>query len=122
MKWSSLPSYIKGNGPDWWVMERVLPSFELAQDGRGRRAYVAGVEARTNTAGGQIDEAAMQAIRRGWYLGKETFKDRLLKHLKKSGQTTGGAQNRTEEALREHSEVEAERMVRRIVPRENERG
>jgi hypothetical protein len=33
-KWSGLPSYIKGNGPDWLVMERVLPSFELAQDGR----------------------------------------------------------------------------------------
>jgi REP element-mobilizing transposase RayT len=28
-KWSSLPSYIKGSGPDWLVMERVLCSFGL---------------------------------------------------------------------------------------------
>jgi hypothetical protein len=27
------------------------------------------------------DEKAMEAIRRGWYLGKESFKDKLLKML-----------------------------------------
>ena len=114
-KWSSLPSYVKGNGPDWLVMERVLRSFELAQDGRGRRAYVAWLEARANTAGGKIDEEAMAAIRRGWYLGKETFKDRLLKLLDKPGRTSVGTRNCTGEALREHGEAEAERIVRRAV-------
>jgi REP element-mobilizing transposase RayT len=114
-KWSSLPSYIKGNGPDWLVMDRVLRSFELAQDGRGRRAYVSWLEARANNAGGEIDEEAMAAIRRGWYLGKETFKDRLLKLFEKPGQTSGGARNRTGEALKEHGEAEAERIVRRAV-------
>jgi hypothetical protein len=114
-KWSSLPSYIKGNRPDWLVLERVLRSFELAQDGRGRRAYVAWLEARANNAGGKIDEEAMAAIRRGWYLGKETFKDRLLKLLEKTGQATGSTRNRTGEALREHGEAEAERIVRRAV-------
>ena len=76
--WSSLPAYVKGNGPDWLVMERVLRAFELAQDGRGRRAYVAWLEARAGNPNGEIDDEAMAAIRRGWYLGKETFKDRLL--------------------------------------------
>jgi hypothetical protein len=32
-------------------MERVLRAFELAKDGRGRRAYVAWLEARAATAG-----------------------------------------------------------------------
>ncbi len=114
-KWSSLPSYIKGNGPDWLVMDRVLRSFELARDGRGRRAYVAWLEARASNAGGEIDEEAMAAIRRGWYLGKENFKDRLLKLLEKSGQTSGATRNRTGVALREHGEAEAERIVRRAV-------
>jgi putative transposase len=111
--WSSLPSYIKGNGPEWLVMERVLRSFELAQDGRGRRAYVAWLEARANNAGGEIDEAAMQAIRRGWYLGKATFKDRLMKLMEKAGETSGGTRKRTGEALREYGEAGAERIVRR---------
>lgn len=109
-KWSSLPSYIKGSGPDWLVMERVLRSFELAQDGRGRRAYVAWLEVRAANTEGRIDE---EAIRRGWYLGKESFKDRLLKLLEKSSRASGGARNRTGEALRDHGEKEAERIVRR---------
>ena len=112
-KWSSLPSYIKGNGPEWLVMDRVLRSFELAEDGRGRRAYVAWLEARAANAGGKIDEEAMQAIRRGWYLGKDRFKDRLLKLLEKAGRGSGGTRNRTGEALRVHGEAEAERVVRR---------
>jgi hypothetical protein len=112
-KWSSLPSYVKGNGSDWLVMERVLRAFELAQDGRGRRAYVAWLTARAANEGGRIDEVATAAIRRGWYLGKETFRDRLLKVLDKALPPVGGNRNRTSEALREQGEKEAERIVRR---------
>jgi putative transposase len=114
-KWSSLPSYIKGNGPDWLVMERVLRAFELAKDGRGRRAYVAWLEARAANAEGKIDEKAMQALRSGWYLGEERFKGRLLKLLEKSGSSTDGTRNRTGEALRDHGEKQAEWMVRRAL-------
>jgi putative transposase len=114
-KWSSLPSFVKGNGPDWLVMERVLRSFELAQDGRGRRAYVAWLEARAANERGMIGEEATAAIRRGWYLGKETFRDRLLKLLDKATQSGGGSRNRSSEALREHGEKEAERIVRRLL-------
>lgn len=111
--WSSLPAYLKGNGPDWLVMERVLRAFELAQDGRGRRAYVAWLEARAGNEKGKIDDKATAAIRRGWYLGKETFRDRLLKLLDKAKQPVGGIRNQTGEALRDHGEKEAERIVRR---------
>jgi putative transposase len=111
--WSSLPAYVKGNGPDWLVMERVLRAFELAEDGRGRRAYVAWLEARAANAKGKIDDEATAAIRRGWYLGKETFRDRLLKLLDQATQPSTGSKNRTGEALREHGEKEAEGIVMR---------
>ena len=111
-KWSSVASYQKGNGPDWLVMERVLRAFELAQDGRGRRAYVAWLEARAANDEGKIDEAAMLAIRRGWYLGKETFKDRLLKLLDREAENAPSGRSRSGEVIREHGEKEASRMVR----------
>jgi REP element-mobilizing transposase RayT len=75
-KWSSLPCYLSGKGPDWLVRDRVLGAFELAKDGRGRRAYVAWLEARAE-AGGAVGEAAMKELRRGWYLGEPTFADKL---------------------------------------------
>jgi REP element-mobilizing transposase RayT len=75
-KWSSLPCYLSGKGPDWLVRDRVLGAFELAKDGRGRRAYVAWLEARSE-AGGEVGEEAMRELRRGWYLGEPTFADRL---------------------------------------------
>ena len=55
--------------------ERVLNSFELAKDGRGRRAYVAWLEARAAQKGGKIDPAAQEALRRGWYMGEDSFRD-----------------------------------------------
>jgi putative transposase len=51
--WSSLPSHLKGNGPDWLVSGRILRAFNLADDGRGRRAYVAWLEARAANDGGK---------------------------------------------------------------------
>lgn len=44
--WSSLRDHARGKGPDWLESERGLRAFELAEDGRGRRAYVAWLEAR----------------------------------------------------------------------------
>lgn len=112
-RWSSLPCYLKGNGPEWLVMDRVLRSFELARDGRGRRAYVAWLEARAANEDGGIDEEALRVLRRGWYLGKDSFKDRLLRLLEKTTDPSRGPRNRTGEAVREHGEAEAERIFRR---------
>jgi putative transposase len=111
-KWSSLPSYVKGNGPGWLVTDRVLRAFELARDGRGRRAYVAWLEARAANDEGKIDEAAMQAMRRGWYLGKETFKDRLLKLFDPSSGNAPSGRSRSGGEIRDHGEKEAARIVR----------
>jgi REP element-mobilizing transposase RayT len=110
--WSSLPSHLKGNGPDWLVSGRILRAFSLADDGRGRRAYVAWLEARAANDGGKIDEEASQAIRRGWYLGKDTFKDKLLKMLDRPPAQRVGGTRRAEGANRDRSEKEALRILR----------
>jgi putative transposase len=110
-RWSSLPSHLKGNGPDWLVGERLLRAFQLANDGRGRRAYVAWLESRATNDGGKINEEAMEAIRRGWYLGKETFKDKLLKMLDRPVLRRRGGNLRTEGVHRDHGEKEALRIM-----------
>lgn len=110
-RWSSLPSHAKGNGPDWLETGRLLRAFELADGGRGARAYVAWLEARA-ASGGKIDEKAMKALRRGWYLGDASFGDRLLDMLKKPTR-----RSRAGEEPRAHNEAEAERLVGRALAR-----
>jgi putative transposase len=76
--WSSLPSHSTGKGAVWLETGRLLNAFELAGDGRGRRAYVNWLEARAANDDGRIDDEAIKALRRGWYLGGISFRDQLL--------------------------------------------
>ncbi len=110
-RWSSLPSHHKGNGPAWLESGRILRAFQLAPDGRGRRSYVAWLEARAANEKGKIDDQAMEAIRRGWYLGKESFKGKLLRMLEKP-KLRSGARRRAAGVERDHGESEALRLVR----------
>lgn len=105
--WSSLRDHARGKGPDWLESERVLRAFELAEDGRGRRAYVAWLEARAANNGGRIDEGAMKALRRGWYLGKPDFSQRLMGLIEKNGRK----KSRANGAHEFHGEAEAERLA-----------
>jgi REP element-mobilizing transposase RayT len=110
--WSSLAAYEKGRGPQWLVFDRVLRAFELARDGRGRRAYVAWLEARAANDGGGIDAEATKALKRGWYLGKESFKDRLLKLVEKPvARRRGASAARGEGPIRDRGEKEAARLL-----------
>ena len=109
--WSSLRHYPKENPPPWQPMDRVLDVFKLSHEKRGRLAYVSWLEARALYDGGKIDDEAMEALRRGWYLGEDGFKDKLLGLLKKvvgkikqKGSLAGGA-------VRSHHESEAERII-----------
>lgn len=112
-KWSSLKSYRSGKGPDWLVIDRVLAAFELAEDGRGRRAYVAWLEARAENNGGEVDSKAQEALRRGWYLGKVTFRDKLLAMIDNASGKPSSGRSRTGAEIREHGEMEAERLVQK---------
>ena len=105
-RWSSLPAHAKGAGPAWLETGRLLRAFELAGDGRGRRAYVDWLEARAAN-GGAIDAGATKALKRGWYLGEAGFRDRLLGMLERKP----GKRSRAGEPLKHHGEMEAERLV-----------
>ena len=105
--WSSLPSHATGKGPDWLETGRLLRAFELAGDGRGRRAYVAWLEARAANPKGKIDEEATKALRRGWYLGEAGFGDRLIAMLERPITK----KKRPVGIPKSHGEAEAERLT-----------
>lgn len=113
-RWSSVSSYAAGKTPPWLVHDRVLRAFELARDGRGRRAYVAWLEARA-AEGGKITPEATKALKQGWHLGPESFRVRLLglldgtKKIRLKGSQSG-------EPLREHGVAGAERLLRVALP------
>ena len=108
--WSSLPGYRKGRGPQWLETGRVLAAYELAEGGRGRRAYVRSLEERAKDRSACKTEGSEAELRRGWYLGDSGFRDRLLELAEglvkrvQRGSVSGAA-------VREHGEREAERLV-----------
>lgn len=110
-RWSSLLQYSKGNPPVWLVVDRVLDAFKLSHDRRGRAAYLEWLEARAANDGGKIDEASMEALRRGWYLGKETFRDQLLGLMDKAKSVGRKKDSHSGAAVLAHHESEAERIV-----------
>lgn len=111
-KWSSIGDYARGKGPDWLVLERVLSAFGLAEDGRGRRAYVAWLEARAENEGGKINDEASKQLRRGWYLGEPTFVDKLLSLLRNEGRKISVGQDGAAQA---HNEAEAECLAEKAL-------
>lgn len=112
-EWSSLPAYRRGKGPPWLVFERVLAAFELAENGRGRRAYVDYLEKRAAEDGGKLSDAAMAALRSGWYLGDATFREQLLGLVKKGSRLLLKKGSHSAAPVKSHGEAEAERMVMR---------
>ena len=110
-RWSSLPAYSKGKGPEWLVFDRVLEAFALAKSGRGRRAYVEWLEIRAQDDGGQLPDHAMQALRKGWYLGEDTFRDKLLALIEKGAKTLRAKGSHSGAALQSHDESAAESIV-----------
>ena len=111
--WSSLKHYSGNRGPDWLVRERVLAAFELARNGRGRRAYVNDLEERAKTDKGKLSPEAMKALRRGWYLGDESFRDKLLALAELKGLKGRKKTSHTSEVSRSHGIAQAEEMIKK---------
>ncbi|MFM2298109.1 MAG: hypothetical protein RL117_1816 [Verrucomicrobiota bacterium] len=110
-RWSSLHSYAKGKGPEWMELDRVLDAFSLAKNARGRRAYLDWLEIRATQEGGRLPDTAMRALRRGWYLGEESFRDQLLALIPKNAKTLKAKGSHTGPALIKHDESAAEKIV-----------
>lgn len=110
-KWSSLGDYARGKGPGWLVFDRLLAAFDLAKDGRGRRAYVAWLEERAADGGDGIGPEAMAALKRGWYLGEASFAEKLRKLVEGKRSRVTGA----DPVARSHDEGGAEELVVRAL-------
>jgi REP element-mobilizing transposase RayT len=110
-RWSSFPQYAGRKAPEWLVKERVLGAFRLSPEGRGRRAYAAYLEERAKDREGTLTDASLKALRRGWYLGDETFRDRVLDAMAGGLRRTRRKGSAMGEAATAHDEAEAERIV-----------
>jgi len=98
------------------MTERIDASFDLAESGRGRRAYVNWLEVRAANDGGNIDQTAQDALRRAWYLGEETFRARLLDLVDKAKGVKARKRSPAECVGRGHGEKDAERLIRLCTP------
>lgn len=70
---------------------------------------VAGSEG--SRARGAINGEALEALRRGWYLGEEGFKDKLLGLLEKTAGRLRGKESHAGNAVRAHHQAEAGRIL-----------
>ncbi len=113
-RWSSYPWYLKPRRPrpGWLITERVMGNLGLEPgDRKGYEAYMEGRVLELGIkAGSKALESEWKRIRRGWYLGGDGFRGRMLKMVKATiGK--GCAASYLGQAKRAHGEAEAERMV-----------
>jgi len=116
--WSSYPFYLRPRRqrPKWLTVDRVLGNLGLKDDRRGRLLYCQHMndrlwQWRKQRRKGELEQA-WKAIRWGWCLGDDGFKEQLIKRL------DGVVQHRDRasysgEAVVEHDQEEAERLIRR---------
>jgi len=112
--WSSYPAYVRARmgRPGWLATERVMGNLGLkAGDRAGYAAYVEGRALELKSKGGREEfNEQWRAIRRGWYLGGDGFRGRLLERAERVLQVgrqstySGGAKS-------EHAEEQAERLL-----------
>jgi REP element-mobilizing transposase RayT len=78
--WSSWPAYLQAPAlrPRWLRVDRLLGQWGIPKDSpAGRRGLEQGLEARREAEAGE----EFKAIRRGWCLGEETFRQELLAQM-----------------------------------------
>ncbi len=89
-QWSSYPWYLNraGNKPEWLDCARVMGSLSLVEkDCRGYEAYMEGrVLELASKAGRKELNEQWKELRRGWYVGEESFAEKLREGLKKAMQ------------------------------------
>ena len=105
--WSSLGYYLAApeHRPKWMRVDRLLGEHGLTQDtAAGRQEFERRLEARRLEPG---DEERLRALRRGWCLGTEGFKQEMLERAEgQLGEHHFGA------LRQETAEAKAERIIR----------
>jgi len=113
-RWSSYPWYLNraNQGPVWLCRERVMGSLGFSPtEGKGYEAYIESRVLELGMEAGRKElEEEWKGLRRGWYLGGESF----LEHLK--GRLAGAVKAYRRESLsgpakKTHDEAAAERWL-----------
>jgi putative transposase len=100
--WSSYPTYVARRGrPEWLRTDAVLGALGLADSVSGRRQYAQRMRQRVvKEIAGENESPEKAQMRRGWYLGGEAFRKKMLRMMARVGSGTkrhrrrdaGGAQ------------------------------
>jgi len=110
--WSSLVWYLAApeHRPGWIRVDRLLGEHGIAQDtAAGRQEFERRMELRRLEA---VDEQALKPFRRGWCLGSEEFKQKMLELMEgKLGENHSGEIHR-ETAEQKASRIISEEMLR----------
>ena len=111
-QWSSYPEYLKtpGQRAAWVRVDRLFGECGIAKDSvAGRRRFEQVMEERKGQERNHSSEA-WKALRRGWCIGEEAFREELLARVSaKQGDQHYG------EAVREAVEQKAERLVKEML-------
>ncbi len=113
-RWSSYPLYLKGKRerPAWLEVGQVLGNIGLELGDRdGYEAYLEGRRQELGIKAGRAElNEEWKMIRRGWYLGGDGFRARLLK-LAKGTLAKRKRASYMGEAKGAHGQAEAERLL-----------
>lgn len=113
-RWSSYPWYATTAGrPPWFEPMRVLAELGWDDTKAGRRAYAErmrarAVEERIARTGGAADE-----IRRGWCLGSQSFRERMLGLLERGNERPPTERELDACLRRSHGEEQAAKLLGR---------
>ena len=110
--WSSWPEHLKAprQRASWLRVDRLLGEYRIDQDtAAGRRQLEAELEARRRAEDGE----EYRAIRRGWYLGGETFRRELLEQVGAQLGREHYGEERTESGLDRAERIVREELARR---------
>lgn len=114
--WSSFPAHVgTAPAPEWLRSDRVLGALGFgAEDQASRRGYEAYLESRAlecaDPRGRRAWEQEWRKLRRGWYLGGDGFRARLLEAVSRSLERPR-ADSVSGEGVQAHGEAAAEQWL-----------
>ena len=111
-RWSSYPLYVRATGrPGWFEPRITLGELGLDDTAEGRRRYAQRMRDRAMETLRGEDKSHLEELRRGWCLGGESFRERVLRLLDGAGEKL--RQRRDVDAVVRHchDEAQARRMI-----------
>ena len=113
--WSSYPLYaVKKGRPPWFEPRTVLDEMGMEDTAAGRRAYAVRMRERAvDELTQQQEPAEVAELRRGWCLGGEGFRERMLRLLNGAGERLRRPRRTAVDASvqRDHGLEEARRLL-----------